>query len=233
MVLPTDAIEATSAWISQNIDRAIEEQLRIREHLILEPLVATDAIRTIAGADAAYTDKEVIAAAVNISYPEGIIISESIAAEPATFPYLPGLFMFREGRAILNSLIRLSSTPDMIMIHGHGVAHPRRSGLASHVGVILDRPTMGIADRILVGETSTLPSSRGSMVPIIDNGEVIGMAVRTMEGARPVYASIGHRTDLDQVVTITLATTGMHRLPAPLRFAHQRARKERVSRGKK
>gem|GEM_PF-544923 len=233
MVLTVEVIEGISAHISENIDVAIEEQLRIRELLILEPKVTTDAIRTIAGVDAAYSDREVIAAAVNLSYPEGAIISESVIREPALVPYLPGLFALREGRAVLNALRRLSSAPDMIMVHGHGYAHPRRCGLASHVGIILDRPTMGVADRLLVGEISTLPPFRGSMVPVIDRDEVIGMAIRTKENIRPVYVSIGHRTNLDQVVDLTLATTGEHRLPTPLWLADQRARQARTIRGKK
>jgi deoxyribonuclease V len=129
------------------------------------------------------------------------------------FPYISGLLAFREGPALIAAYEKLDQAPDLIVFNGHGYAHPRRCGLASHLGVLLNLPSIGVANRIMIGDVGVLGTKRGSIAPIHDGRELIGMAVRTQENARPIYASIGHKVDLEQAVELILMTTTIHRFP--------------------
>jgi deoxyribonuclease V len=215
--------------VSDQVDAAIEEQLKVRERLILQRTLKEQEICSIGGADAAYTDGEVIAAVVVLTYPGGKELASAVAVARDPFPYIPGLFAFREGKAVLSAFQVLGSLPDIIFFHGHGIAHPRRCGLASHLGVLLDLPSIGVANQPLLGTTGPLGPKRGDTAPLIENEEEIGMAVRTKERARPVYVSVGHKTDLPQAVNLVLATTGKYRMPEPLRRADQMARAHRTT----
>ncbi len=216
--------------ISDRINFAIEEQLRIRERLVLHRILQDQEIQRIGGADAAYTDREVIAAVVVLAHPGGMKIASEVAVVRDPFPYLSGLFAFREGPAILSAFRNLSCLPDLIFFHGQGIAHPRRCGLASHLGVLLDLPSIGVADRPMLGSVGQLGPKRGDTALLIDQGEEIGRAVRTREQSRPVYVSVGHKTDLTQAVDLVLATTGENRMPEPIRQADQLARAYRLAR---
>ena len=179
----------------------------------------------VAGLDAAYsTDGGTVfgAAAVLVSPSLGFV-EGATAAVPATFPYIPGLFAFREGPALLAALDRLTCRPDLLMVHGHGIAHPRRCGIASHLGVVTGIPSVGVADTLLCGEAGETGASRGSAAPVTEKGEVIGCAVRTRAGARPVYVSPGHLIDLAGAVRVVLQTSPRFRTPDPLRAAHRLA----------
>jgi deoxyribonuclease V len=220
-------MERTGRSVSESTEAAIATQLRIRERMILHRTVPTREIHAIAGADAAYTDEEVIASVVVLMYPDQHVLCDSVSIVRNVFPYIPGLFAFREGQGILSALQNIRCTIDAIFLHGHGYAHPRRCGLASHLGVLIDRPSIGVADHLMVGYAETPGSERGALTPIVDENEVIGMAVRTRKGSRPVYVSVGHRTDLSQAVELVLMTTGEHRMPEPIRVADRRAREYR------
>jgi deoxyribonuclease V len=140
-----------------------------------------------------------------------------------TFPYIPGLFAFRELPAVLDALARLHISPDIIICDGHGIAHPRRFGIASHLGVLLDQPTIGVGKTLFVGHHIELPREKGSWVPLEEREEVIGAAVRTQAGIKAVYVSIGHRISLQTAVRLVLACTTRYRLPETTRAAHRLA----------
>jgi deoxyribonuclease V len=138
-----------------------------------------------------------------------------------SFPYVPGLLAFREGPVVLAALAKLQDQPDVLIFDAHGLAHPRRMGLASHLGVLLDRPTVGCAKSRLVGVHEEPDESRGSWTPLTDADEWIGAVVRTRDHVRPVYVSIGHRVDLKTAISLTLGCTSRYRLPEPIRWAHR------------
>ena len=142
-----------------------------------------------------------------LSFPDLELIDKSTAQCTVTFPYIPGLFAFRELPAVLDALARLHTSPDIIICDGHGIAHPRRFGIASHLGVLLDRPTIGVGKTLFVGHHIELPSEKGSWVPLKDGDEVIGAAVRTRWGVKPVYVSVGHRIALQTAIRVVLAST--------------------------
>lgn len=139
----------------------------------------------------------------------------------ATFPYVPGLLSFREAPVVLDAFRALTTRPDVVLCDGQGIAHPRRIGLASHLGLWLDLPTIGCAKSLLCGTYDEPGPERGDRSPLVDRGEVIGSVVRTRSRVRPIYVSPGHRCDLDGAVAVTLASTVKHRLPVPSRMAHE------------
>ena len=196
----------------------IQEELRTR--IILRGRIPTP--RLVAGADAAFAkDADRIHVAVVVLAFPGLDIVETITrTEELCFPYVPGLLSFREAPALLNAFRQLRHQPDLIFIDGHGYSHPRRAGIACHVGVLLDLPVIGCAKSLLVGTYKEPAPSRGSTSDLIDKDErVIGAVVRTRERVRPVFVSIGHRTGLASAIQFTLACTKGYRLPEPTRQA--------------
>src|SRR5512135_3607536 len=169
----------------------------------LRPLLLTSnetgEIKTVAGADVSYSKSSDVyyAAVILMSFPEMQVLEEAWAAGPAAFPYIPGLLTFREGPICLNAFRKLKATPDIVMFDGQGVAHPRGFGLASHMGVLLDIPSIGCAKSVLVGEYKEPGRKRGSASPLIYKGEEVGRALRTRDGVKPVFVSIGHKVDTD------------------------------------
>ncbi len=159
-------------------------------------------------------------AVVVLSY-AGLEVKEvEVAEQRISFPYVPGLLSFREAPAILNVCERLKTDPDLVLVDGQGIAHPRRFGLACHLGVLLDTATVGCAKSVLCGTYGKLEEGAGSFAEMADNGEVIGAAVRTRAGVKPVYVSIGHKVDLLTAVSWTLGCCRGYRLPEPTRLAH-------------
>jgi deoxyribonuclease V len=140
-----------------------------------------------------------------------------------TFPYVPGLLSFREGPAVLDALDKLKSPPDLLIFDGHGLAHPRRFGLACHLGLLVDIPAIGCAKSRLCGQYEEPGPHRGDTMPLIDKGEVVGAAVRTRAGVKPVFVSIGHRVDLPTSIHYVLACCRGYRLPETTRWAHRLA----------
>jgi len=172
----------------------------------------------------------VYAAIIVMTFPALDVVEQSCAAMKISFPYIPGLLSFREGPAVIDAFDQLTCIPDLIFLNGHGYAHPARAGIASHIGVVLDTPSIGVAQRLLTG-TGVMPAlCRGSTEQVYAEDEVIGMAVRTREGAKPVYVSVGHKVNLFQAVGLVLRTATTHRFPEPLRCADIMSRKYRKKR---
>jgi deoxyribonuclease V len=202
-------------------EEALAIQRLRREQVRIEPLRRTP--RLVAGADVAYSraTHRMYASVVVVALPSLEIVAEAHAARRARFPYIPGLFSFRELPPLIAAFERLVTTPDVLLFDGQGLAHPRRFGLACHAGVIFDRPSVGCAKSLLVGRHATLGPARGSVAELIHEGEVVGLALRTRAGVKPVYVSVGHRVDAASAAALVLACTRRYRLPEPLRLAHQ------------
>jgi deoxyribonuclease V len=176
----------------------------------------------IAGADISTQrgQEMATAAVVVLNYPELRLVETRIIEDRLGFPYIPGLLSFRESPLILTACEQLTITPDLILVDGQGLAHPRRFGIASHLGLLLDTPTIGCAKSRLCGTHRTPEVETGSYADIIDKGEVIGVALRTRPGTSPVYVSIGHKVDLATAIRWVLNCYRGYRIPEPLRLAH-------------
>ncbi|MFC2010324.1 deoxyribonuclease V [Chloroflexota bacterium] len=179
----------------------------------------------IAGVDISISRGQEIAtgAVVVLSYPALKVVETRVARGKINFPYIPGLLSFREAPLTLAACEQLDIAPDLIMVDGQGVAHPRRLGLASHLGLFLDTPTIGCAKSLLCGNHETPGAEPGSYAEIIDRVETIGATLRTKPGVKPVYVSIGHRVDLDTAICWVMNCCRGYRLPEPTRLAHQAA----------
>jgi len=160
------------------------------------------------------------AAVVVLNYPELKLVETRIIEDKLGFPYIPGLLSFRESPLILTACEQLTITPDLILADGQGLAHPRRFGIASHLGLLLDTPAIGCAKSLLCGTHRTPEAETGSYADIIDKGEIIGVALRTRPGTSPVYVSIGHKVDLAMAIRWVLNCCRGYRIPEPLRLAH-------------
>ncbi len=160
------------------------------------------------------------AAVVVIALPSLNTIEVQQIEGPLTWPYVPGYLSFRECPLVLDAFSRLATAPDIVLVDGQGIAHPRRFGLASHVGLCLDVPTVGCAKSLLCGACDLPGEQRGETSEVRDDGEVVAVALRTRAGVRPVYVSIGHKTDLAGAVEWVLHCTDRYRLPEPTRLAH-------------
>ena len=179
--------------------------------------------RYIAGLDAAFTpdEKWCVAALVLWDLRDRTVVEQRVARSRCTFPYIPGLLSFREAPALLAALKKLKTQPDVLICDGQGLAHPRRFGIACHVGLLAGLPSIGCAKSILVGKHCELKPARGSKVPLEDRGERIGTVLRTRDGVNPVYVSVGHRIDLPGAEKIVLQCAIRYRLPEPARLADQ------------
>ena len=185
----------------------------------------------MAGLDCAFSadGERCIAGAVVWDVDSASVVEERVATRPLRFPYVPGLLSFREAPALLAVLRRLRTEPDALLFDGHGFAHPRRFGIACHVGLIVDRPSAGCAKSRLVGEHQEPAAKRGSRRPLVHRGDTIGSVLRTREGTKPVYASVGHRIDLATAERLILDCGAGYRLPEPTRLADRlvaRAKRE-------
>lgn len=177
---------------------------------------------TVAGVDVSYDTRTptVYAAVVLMRLHDHEILETVTATRPATFPYIPGLLSFREAPAVLQAVTRLTRRPDCLLCDGQGIAHPRRFGLACHLGLLLDLPSIGCAKSVLVGEYQEPPEKRGGFRMLIDRGERVGIILRTRDGVEPVYVSPGYRMSTQQAREIVLKATGRYRVPEPTRQAH-------------
>ncbi|RKS10625.1 endonuclease V [Nocardiopsis sp. Huas11] len=204
---------------------------RVRE----EPLDA-DAVRYVAGLDVSYArdDSALAAAAVVLDVRTMEVVDSAVISAEPTFPYISGLFAFRESPPVLEALGRLSVTPDVYLCDGFGLAHPRRFGVACHLGVLLDLPVVGSAKSVLYGKHSEPGDERGSWTPMVagrsevvadsaalaaEGAEVIGRVLRTRAGVKPVYVSVGHRVDLEGAADLVLRLSPRYRVPEPVRHA--------------
>src|SRR5947209_3428397 len=199
---------------------AIELQKSLREMVKVAPL--RKKIETVAGADISFNKFEptVYAGIVVLRLPSLEIIEEVGVVSETKFPYVPGLLSFRETPSVLEAWEKLNTEPDAVMFDGQGIAHPRRVGIASHVGLIIERPTLGCAKSVLVGKFEEPGEERGSWTPLIDKGETVGAALRTKTRVQPINVSPGHLIDLAGAIELTLRCDGGYRQPEPTRRAH-------------
>ena len=179
--------------------------------------------RYVAGVDISPPDANgiAVAAAVLLELPELRTVEVRVHRGKTGFPYVPGLLSFRETPLALGALEKLETDPDIILADGQGIAHPRRFGIACHLGLLTDTPAVGCAKSILRGRPDDdLGPDRGSYVNLVDKGEVVGTAVRTRNSVRPVYVSVGHKISLGSAIEWTLACCKGYRIPEPTRLAH-------------
>jgi deoxyribonuclease V len=176
----------------------------------------------IAGADVSYSrfSNTLFAGVVVLAMADLSIVERQGVVREVTFPYVPGLLSFRETPVLLDAFAKLKTEPDAVMIDGHGFAHPRRMGYASHAGLWLDRPTIGCAKSVLVGTYKEPGLKAGAVTPLVEQGDVIGEAVRTKNRVAPVFVSVGHMIDLRSAVELVLASCKGYRIPEPTRQAH-------------
>jgi len=210
---------------------AIALQAELRDRVVRTEQLG--AVRHVAGVDVGFErDGAVTRAAVAVlAFPGLELVAKSVVRRPTRFPYVPGLLSFREAPAVLAAFERLRVVPDLLLYDGQGIAHPRRFGIASHVGVLLDAPTIGVAKTRLIGEHRVPPDRRGAWVPLRDGGETIGAVLRTRAGVKPLYVSIGHRVSLESAVRWTMACVTRYRLPETTRWAHRLASVDETGRG--
>jgi deoxyribonuclease V len=157
------------------------------------------------------------------------VIETASAIKPSRFPYVPGLLSFREGPALIAAARKLKCEPDVLMFDGHGRAHPRRFGIATHMGLVFDRPSIGCAKSRLCGAHKDPPPERGRHVPLVDGDEKIGRVLRTRHGLKPVYVSVGYKVTIDDAVRVCLECCTKYRLPEPARLAHQLVTQAKVT----
>ena len=179
-------------------------------------------VTLVAGVDISGSDDRELAqaAVVVLSFPQLVLLETQVLEQEIDFPYIPGLLSFRESPLIQAVCKKLTVEPDLILVDGQGIAHPRRIGLASHLGLLWDKPTIGCAKSRLCGVHQAVPAEIGSYSNIIDNEEIIGAALRTRQGANPIYVSIGHKTDLQTAISWAMSCCNGYRLPEPTRLAH-------------
>jgi deoxyribonuclease V len=202
----------------------IKEAAKIQENLahFVDTRSAKQEFETVAGADVAYSKKDnaIFASVVVMKYPELVPLEKVRAQSYVSFPYIPGFLFFREGPVLVKALERLQMVPDVIMFDANGIAHPKRIGMASHFGVMLDIPVIGCAKKKLIGNFRELADELSAYVPLEVGSEQLGYVVRTRVGVKPLYVSPGHKIDAKTAVEVVISTTRGYRLPEPLRVAH-------------
>jgi deoxyribonuclease V len=204
------------------VAEAVAQQQVLRRQVRCEPLEVA-ALRLVAGADISYRRwrQELQVGIVVLSLPDLAVVERVGLPTLSPFPYVPGLLSFRELPPLLEAWERLTVRPEVLICDGHGLAHPRRCGLACHAGLALDLPSVGCAKSILVGTAGEPGAARGSAAALRDGDETIGLALRTREGVKPVYVSVGHRCRLPDAAALVLACGAGRRLPEPTRLAHE------------
>ena len=205
-------------------DLTTADARRLQESLagLIDTSAKLGAYRTIAGADVSYNkfDPRLFAAVVVIDAETHEVIERVGVRAQAQFPYVPGLLSFREAPAVLEAFRRLQTRPDVVLYDGQGFAHPRRIGIASHLGLWLGVPTIGCAKSWLCGEYEEPGPNRGDYTPLLDQGETIGAVVRTRTRVKPLYISSGHLCDLESAIAVVLANANRYRLPMATRLSH-------------
>jgi deoxyribonuclease V len=187
--------------------------------------------KTIAGLDCAFSKdgKNIIAAIVVLRFGDFELLETTNAIQKVTFPYIPGLLSFREAPVCLAAAEKLEIIPDIFMIDGQGIAHPRRLGLAAHLGLCFDKPTIGCAKSRLTGQFDEPPINKGTFSPLKDGQDIIGAVVRTRTKVKPVFVSVGNKCLLEDAIEITLTCATKYRVPEPTRLAHQFVSKLKLS----
>ncbi len=201
-------------------DEAIKIQNKLRDLVKVENLKTE--INYIAGADISFDkgSNVVYAGIAVLKFPELEEIERSLVIMEVSFPYIPGLLSFRESPALIKAWEKIEVVPDVVVIDGQGIAHPRRFGIASHFGVLIDRPTIGCAKSLLIGKYDEPAEKAGSYSYLYDSGEIVGVALRTRDNVQPVFVSIGHKITLEESIKIILQTVKGFKIPEPTRHAH-------------
>lgn len=208
-------------------DEAARVQSELRSRLILT--WDERPVTTIGGVDISIKTETARAAIVILRYPELTPLEAVIADAPLVFPYIPGLLAFREGPSVLAAWNELKNKPDLLMFDGQGIAHPRRIGIASQMGLWLERPSIGVAKSRLYGRHEEVGPQRGDRADLIDKqGNLIGTVVRTREKTNPLYISPGHLMDVEHATEFVLNCSAGYRLPEPTRWAHKVAGGEKL-----
>jgi deoxyribonuclease V len=204
-------------------DEAITLQKKLALHVDTTTPIDVDNLSLIAGVDVSVKDNISRAAIVVIGFPQLNLVETATAEIPTPFPYIPGLLSFREGAVILEAHKKLQNRPDAYIFDGQGIAHPRRFGIASHIGLWWDAPTIGCGKTRLIGHHKEPAPERGTFEQITDRKQVVGAALRTRTAVAPVYISIGHHATLESAIDLILRCTLRYRLPEPIRLAHNTA----------
>ena len=211
----------------QNLPKTIEEAKVIQQQLCSKVIKIDrlNSVQFVAGVDVGFLDNDTIsqAAVVVLSFPDLQLQEYAISCCQTTFPYIPGFLSFREVPVVLDALSKLTITPDLILCDGQGLAHPKRFGLACHLGVLTDIPTIGVAKSRYIGNHEELPSEKGSWEPLIDREEIIGAVVRSRTNVKPIYVSIGHKISLETAIHYVLHCLTQYRLPETTRLADRLA----------
>lgn len=205
----------------------ISEAKKIQDVLIkkVKIILLKKTPEIIAGVDAASAGDKIVAVATLYKYPELKHLQDTFSIEKIRFPYIPGMLSFREGHAIVNALKKLKTKPDLILFDGQGIAHPKKIGIASHIGVILNIPTIGCAKSRLVGEYEDPDIKKGSWTYLYYKGIKVGAVLRTQSNVKPVFVSPGHLIDIDSSIEIVMKCIYKYRIPEPLRRADHLSKK--------
>ncbi len=205
--------------------QAIALQQRLQQHI--ETTDRFSHIELVAGIDVGFEDsgRTTRAAIVILRFPSLEPIEHVLCRRPTSFPYVPGLLSFREIPAVIEAMKDLKQQPDLLLCDGQGIAHPRRFGVACHLGLLTDIPSIGVAKSRLIGTHSDIPEEKGAWVPLMHASECIGAVLRSRSGVKPLYISSGHRVSLETSIQIVLACTNRYRLPETTRAAHRLASK--------
>ncbi len=208
-----------------------EEAYAIQEEMAgrVELYANTQSPQLIAAVDTAYgyNAGTLFAAVVVTTFPEIEIVERTYHYGPLNFPYTPGLFYFREGPVIIEALGRVNSDPDLVIIHGHGLAHPKRCGMACSIGLTFDKPTIGCTRKLLTGYHRPVGEAKGSCQPIMIRSKEVGLVYRSKDNVKPIFISPAYKCDLNQAKEIIVQNLRGYRLPEPLRLAHLFANKFR------
>jgi deoxyribonuclease V len=210
-----------------------KDAVRVQQKLAHKVITEDDfsEIRTVCGVDAGFKGTMAYAAAVVLSFPGLRIIETSHAVTKILMPYIPGLLSFREIPALIPALTKLTVKPDLLMADGQGLAHPRRLGLASHLGLVYDLPSIGCAKTRLCGQAPEPENKKGAYTLLFDGDETVGAKLRTRENTKPMFISIGHKISLQTAIRIVAACLAGYRLPQPTRLAHLETQKLRLQNG--
>ena len=202
---------------------AVKIQRSLQEHVSLKDDFGE--IKTVAGVDVGFEENNTVtrAAVAVLDFKTLELVESSIVRRPTTFPYVPGLLSFREIPAVLEAMLKLDAVPDLLLCDGQGIAHPRRFGIAAHLGLLVDIPAIGVAKSRLTGTHDEVPLAKGSHVPLMDKEEQIGVVLRTRTNVKPLYISPGHRIGIDSAYAFVLKCTTKYRLPETTRWAHKLA----------
>jgi deoxyribonuclease V len=204
-------------------EEAIALQKRLRAEIVSDRPIDLEAIRHVAGVDVSVKNDVSQAAVVVMTFPGFQPVETVLAQRPTPFPYIPGLLSFREGPVLEEAFERLKIEPEVFLFDGMGIAHPRRIGIASHLGLWLRKPTIGCGKTLLCGRYRDLGEDKGSSAPLVDKGETIGVALRTRSAKNPMFISPGHLADIPTAAELVLRCSPKYRLPEPIRLAHNAA----------